>query len=82
MKKGRYANSGVLCPFYKAQSRSEIYCLGPEKGSLLHIAFASPAARVNYQRKYCGRGDRRAPVEGDYRACPYYRIHPEVEEDD
>lgn len=82
MKKGRYTNSGVRCPFYKAQNRSEIFCLGPERGSLLHIAFNSPAQRVNFQKIYCGLGNRRAPVEGDYTKCPYYQVHPEVEEDD
>lgn len=45
----------VVCPYYKTNNPSAIYCEGFENGMVVHIAFASRDQLVNYKSRYCRR---------------------------
>ena len=43
----------AICPYYKRNDRSMIYCEGVCSGCLLHLAFSSPDQALAYRRQYC-----------------------------
>ena len=49
----RFESKRVKCPYYKNQNRNVIFCAGPMENTALHLAFASPAERVAYQKQAC-----------------------------
>ena len=59
MKKGRWRNAAVLCPYYKYQGNANrqktmqtISCQGVEPESNIHQTFRAPARR-EYEETYC-----------------------------
>jgi hypothetical protein len=49
----RFESKRVKCPYYKSQNRSVIFCQGYMPGTSIHMAFASPGERVEYQKEVC-----------------------------
>ena len=45
----------VKCPYYSGEEPQKVVCEGVEKGSALHVTFASPDQRKNYKNKFCKR---------------------------
>ncbi len=41
------------CPFYRCEERHEIYCKGPRDGTAIHVAFAVPAEKKVWMKRYC-----------------------------
>ena len=82
VKKGRYANPGVRCPFYKYQNYQIIFCKGIKEGQSFQLSFDDRGKRADWQREFCGLGNRRAEAEGDFRNCEVYQMilrHEEAE---
>ena len=46
-----FVSSDVLCPFYKAEDKTKIYCEGVVENSSIHNAFSGGAEP--YKRSYC-----------------------------
>lgn len=65
MKKGRWSNPKVRCPYYKYQATKyqealqAIFCEGVQPGSSIRLSFSAPECR-EYMSTYC---------QNDYRAC-------------
>ncbi|MDO5445820.1 MAG: hypothetical protein Q4F31_09410 [Eubacteriales bacterium] len=53
MKNDEYISNLVLCPVYRKETRSMIFCCGIQEGSLVHIAFADPAEKMRFRREHC-----------------------------
>lgn len=53
MKSGRWADPKVKCPFYKYQDAQTIFCKGVEEGNAIHMAFATPEQRKQYEARHC-----------------------------
>lgn len=51
----RYVSPIVVCPYYKSQAGNLIYCEGPVPNASIHLAFASPREREEFQDKACKR---------------------------
>lgn len=74
MKKGRWQDAKVLCPYYKYQtgSRQEmmhaIYCEGVQPESTIRQTFSAPNCR-EYELTFCRK---------DYKACWICRAHFET----
>lgn len=62
MKAGRWTSARATCPYYKAQTVSEILCNGTQDGMLIHIGFASPDMRKTYSRTYCESRHTSCPI--------------------
>lgn len=43
------------CPYYKCESRCVIFCEGVQAGSCIHLAFATPQEKRDYETRYCRR---------------------------
>ena len=52
-KQHRVENAYVLCPYYKYESQSVIYCEGNEDDSSIHMAFSSSTQRKQYEKQFC-----------------------------
>ena len=71
MKKGRWQDAKVLCPFYKYQAVSRqktmqtISCEGVQQNSTIHQTFSAPECR-EYELTFCRK---------DYKACWICRAH-------
>ena len=52
----------ALCPFYHFYERHKICCEGVIENSSIHLAFASPEARREYEKKFCDVEYRKCPV--------------------
>lgn len=48
-----YTAKGCLCPFYKHQDPSMIYCQGFTWGTTIHVAFDNRAMLRDYTGKFC-----------------------------
>ena len=46
-------SSLVMCPWYKCQTSSVIYCEGPEENSSIHVAFSAPGEMRRFQAENC-----------------------------
>lgn len=57
----KYISVKAVCPFYRHENRSVIYCEDVLDGSALHLAFSSPSSCMAYKKKYCKK---------DYSGCP------------
>lgn len=62
----KYDNPYVVCPFYKGEKKSEIFCEGLFKNSKLHFAMSPSSKKARFRRAYCER---------DYERCPIARMH-------
>ena len=49
----RTVSCAAKCPYYKGEDRHEIYCDGLQEQSAIHVAFASPAKRKDWEQNYC-----------------------------
>ena len=82
MKKGRYTNTGVRCPYYRGQNNWVIFCKGPKRDGdfSIHLAAPGPGERRNWQKEFCGYDSRRGRNIGrsDYESCPIYRMVTEL----
>lgn len=63
MKHGYSAKA--ICPFYRHEAPSVIYCDGAVEMTVLHLAFASRSDCTNYKKRYCCK---------DYFACRIMRM--------
>jgi hypothetical protein len=43
----------AICPVYKHESSSMIYCEGPGDTSTIHLAFSTRSSAYEYKVKYC-----------------------------
>lgn len=59
-KTRRYLSNNIMCPYCKSEEKQIIYCMGIQKDTALHLAFAYPEDKVRYKEKYC---------EANYQAC-------------
>lgn len=50
----------VKCPFYRREENQKIFCEGVQGGTSIHLAFAAPTDRKQYEKCYC---------KGRYRTC-------------
>lgn len=41
------------CPYYRCEERHEIFCKGPMDGTAIHVAFAVPAEKKAWMKRYC-----------------------------
>lgn len=46
----------AICPFYKHETPSTIYCEGVADLTVIHLAFADRSDAAAYKRKYCRAG--------------------------
>ena len=60
----RNVSASAKCPYYKCEERHEIFCMGPQEGTSLHVAFAIPKEKKDYMCDYCKNKDgwRQCPV--------------------
>lgn len=49
----RYISDAVKCPWYKSEDTHKIFCDGPLKDTSIHVAFASPEQRREYESNHC-----------------------------
>ena len=49
----RFVSKAAQCPYYKAQNRSVIVCEGLDCGTSVHVTFATPAERMEFQKQAC-----------------------------
>ena len=63
----RTISCSAQCVYYKAEDRHEIYCDGLQEQSAIHVAFASPAKRKDWEREYC-------KSIGGCMSCPVYKM--------
>ena len=43
----------VKCPYYKQESKWEIFCEGVQADQSFHVAFSLPASRKAYEKQFC-----------------------------
>lgn len=48
-----YMAKNVRCPYYVKEDGAKIHCEGVEEGTYIHLVFASPGMRRNYQTDVC-----------------------------
>lgn len=48
-----YMAKDVRCPYYSKEEGVKIHCEGVEDGTYIHLVFASPDIRRDYQLKKC-----------------------------
>lgn len=49
----RYSSPSVICPYYKSQTMSVIYCEGMDGNSSIHLAFGDPDGKCVHQKRAC-----------------------------
>lgn len=45
----------AACPFFRGEDTQKIYCEGVEKGTAIHLAFASKSEKKRYGERHCNR---------------------------
>lgn len=68
-----YMAKNVKCPYYGKEDDVKIHCDGVEEGTFIHLVFASPSMRRNYQLDVCC---------DDYESCPIAEAHRRKWEED
>ncbi len=63
----RTVSCSAKCIYYKGEDRHEIYCAGLQDQSAIHVAFASPAKRKQWEKEHC------KSISG-YEDCPVKRM--------
>lgn len=63
----RYVSPTAICPYYRSQKGSVIYCEGVEENSSIHVAFGDPKNKDEYQRRCC--------MSYDYEQCTVAAAH-------
>ena len=53
----RYEASTVICPYYRSQQGSVIYCEALAPADLLHVAFRGVGQLRRYRESHCDRWD-------------------------
>lgn len=48
--------ASAICPFYKHETPSTIYCEGVEDMTVIHLAFADRSDCAAYKRRFCRTG--------------------------
>ena len=43
------------CPFFRGEDPQKIYCEGVQKGTAIHLAFASRTEKKQYGERYCNK---------------------------
>lgn len=69
----KYISTKAVCPFYKYEKKSVIYCEGVFEGSVIHLAFSRPSVCFNYKKTYC---------KENYAACPIAIMLKQLSETD
>ena len=67
MQQNKHSCPRVLCPCYKFNNRSGIYCFPVPEADNTILTFANPSDRKRFMKKHC------YPSEEKYR-CAIYRI--------
>ena len=57
----------AICPFYKDTDRQKVFCEGLEPNCSIHITFATPEQRKQFERSHC--------KTWDYEACTLAVMH-------
>ena len=55
----------AICPFYHFYESHKLCCEGVWENSSIHLAFASPVKRREYEKQYCRK---------DYKHCPVAKM--------
>lgn len=67
-----YVYKRTMCPYYKHENPSVIYCDGVVDDSVTHLAFASRSVAMGYKTAFCR--DR-------YEKCHIYRMLEGINEE-
>ena len=57
----------AICPYYKDEEKQKVYCEGLCEQSSIHLAFASPPQRREFERSHC--------KSWEYEKCPLAQMH-------
>ena len=60
-----YMSSNAVCPFYREEASTAVYCEGTVEGSTLRLGFQSGEAACSYKALHC---------RGRWRDCPIARM--------
>lgn len=64
----RYISTKAICPNYKHENKSVVFCKGICENSVNHLAFANPHDCHEFKKKYCKQ---------DYSKCPIKKMSEE-----
>ena len=57
MPKGKIDESMLAkCPYYKCESKCIVYCEGVEENNCIHMAFATPPQKRDFEKEFCRAG--------------------------
>ena len=64
MAQGKFSRASAVCPYYKAENQSMIYCEGITPGALIHNAFSLTYKKRAHQFKndYCCSVWKKCPI--------------------
>lgn len=48
-----YSDTKVLCPYYKHENPSVIFCESPISNTVLHLAFANRTKAMEHKNAFC-----------------------------
>lgn len=65
-------SSKAICPFYRHEEVSVVYCDGVQDGSVVHLAFANRSDARCYKKSFCQK---------EYEHCYIYDMLIKVYED-
>ena len=57
------------CPFYRCEERHEIFCKGPMDAMAIHVAFAVPAEKKSWMKRFCKANYGECLVEKALERC-------------
>lgn len=61
MGKFRYSLK-VSCMYYDGERPQELYCMGLEEGSRIHVGFAHPGMSDDWKGRYCEKCPKGCPI--------------------
>ena len=70
MRRGQYMTRAALCPYYKRESKSGVYCCGIYPNTSTHITFGSGTDCLVHKQSLC---------RAAYKQCPIYVMLEDVE---
>lgn len=65
MKERRFESSGIVCPYYKNETKGSIACSGFLPRSNVRVTFDTPRRRIAYRENFCA---------GEYEQCRVCRM--------
>lgn len=63
----QYENKGIICPFYKCEEGTNIFCEGFCKSTRLHISFSNYATFKMHREVHCKSFD-------GWEKCPIFPV--------